>query len=151
MCVFLHFSVSQCPVFPGKRRGCCCSSDDKVVAAGFPTLKASAGSCVPLQPYMMWGHVNVQTRYPWVNALPRKHNLHPRLACCKAAIDAGTQNKSSWSDWRFRSPCPPLLPQICPKILSPHWSLSVCEHANGSYKIISFSGFAHAETIEQPR
>lgn len=63
----------------GRRR----SADDRVVAAGFPTLKASAGSCVLPRSHTMRGCVNVQTRCPPVNASPRRHNLQLRRTRCQ--------------------------------------------------------------------
>lgn len=67
---FLRFTMScvSWKTARGRRR----SPDDKVLAAGFPTLKVSAGSCVLPQPYMMRRRVNVQTSRPRVNASPRE-------------------------------------------------------------------------------
>lgn len=82
-CVFLHFCFTTSCVSWKTARGRRCSSDDQVGAAGFPTLKASAGSCVLPQSYMMRDCVNVQTRCPPVNASPRRHNLQLRQTRCQ--------------------------------------------------------------------
>lgn len=98
VCVSPFLSFTMSCVSWKTARGCCCSSDDKVVTAGFPTLKASAGSCVLPQSYLMRDRVNVQTRFPRVNALPRKPNLQPRQTSCKVAKDAGVELSSTSSD-----------------------------------------------------
>lgn len=120
-------------------RGCGCSSDDKVVAVGFPTLKASAGSCVPPQPYMMWGHVNVQT--------PAARELMPHLGNTiyirgwLAAKLPKTQvsNKDHHAligVWGRRVL---LLPQVCPSLNSVSSLVFISWwYANGSFRIVSF-------------
>lgn len=131
VCVSPFLSFTMSCVSWKTARGRCRSSKDKVVTAGFPTLRASTGSCVLPQSYMMRDRVNVQTRFPPVNALPRKPNLQPRQTSCKVAKDAGVELSSTSSDLHVLSRSFGVFSQF----LSPHWSL--CEYAKGPYGMVT--------------
>lgn len=130
MCVspFLCFTMSC--VSWKTARGRRCSSDDQVVAAGFPTLKVSAGPCVLPQSYMTALMFKPAARELMLHLAGTIYSRGRR-----ATKDAGIKVRSARSGGRLRSSCPLPLLQISSRFLSPHRSL--CNYANGPYGTIT--------------